>query len=108
MDDSRAPTPSAPATSKPGNGKKSSAGGNGNGHGKKRVNIEANYTDIPVMENNTNTAAPEAKAAQSDVLDEHLSQMMGDAPFCSNCGHVTVRSGSCYKCLNCGNSMGCS
>ncbi len=42
------------------------------------------------------------------VLDEHLSQMMGDAPFCSSCGHVTIRSGSCYKCLNCGNSMGCS
>ncbi len=41
-------------------------------------------------------------------LDEHLSQMMGDAPFCDHCGHVTVRSGSCYKCLNCGNSMGCS
>ena len=39
---------------------------------------------------------------------EHLSNMMGDAPFCSGCGHVTVRSGSCYKCLNCGNSMGCS
>jgi ribonucleoside-diphosphate reductase alpha chain len=39
---------------------------------------------------------------------EHLSNMMGDAPFCTNCGHVTVRSGSCYKCLNCGNSMGCS
>lgn len=41
-------------------------------------------------------------------LDEHLSQMMGDAPFCDHCGHVTIRSGSCYKCLNCGNSMGCS
>lgn len=39
---------------------------------------------------------------------EHLSNMMGDAPFCDSCGHVTVRNGSCYKCLNCGNSMGCS
>jgi ribonucleoside-diphosphate reductase alpha chain len=44
----------------------------------------------------------------ADALDEHLSHMMGDAPFCNGCGHVTVRSGSCYKCLNCGNSMGCS
>ncbi len=44
----------------------------------------------------------------ASVLDEHLSAMMGDAPFCNGCGHVTVRSGSCYKCLNCGNSMGCS
>lgn len=32
----------------------------------------------------------------------------GDAPACSNCGHITVRSGTCYKCLNCGTSMGCS
>ncbi len=37
-----------------------------------------------------------------------LTGMMGDAPFCDSCGHVTVRNGSCYKCLNCGNSMGCS
>ena len=42
------------------------------------------------------------------VLDEQLSQMMGDAPFCDSCGHITVRNGSCYRCLNCGNSMGCS
>ena len=38
----------------------------------------------------------------------HLKNMMGDAPFCDSCGHTTVRNGSCYKCLNCGNSMGCS
>jgi ribonucleoside-diphosphate reductase alpha chain len=44
----------------------------------------------------------------ASVLDEQLSQMMGDAPFCNLCGHITVRSGACYKCLNCGNSMGCS
>jgi ribonucleoside-diphosphate reductase alpha chain len=37
-----------------------------------------------------------------------LSTMMGDAPFCDQCGHITVRNGSCYRCLNCGNSMGCS
>ncbi|MGE3974005.1 MAG: vitamin B12-dependent ribonucleotide reductase [Bdellovibrionales bacterium] len=42
------------------------------------------------------------------ALSAHLSTMMGDAPFCSDCGHTTVRSGSCYKCMNCGNSMGCS
>jgi ribonucleoside-diphosphate reductase alpha chain len=39
---------------------------------------------------------------------EQLSQMMGDAPFCDICGHITVRNGGCYKCLNCGNSLGCS
>jgi ribonucleoside-diphosphate reductase alpha chain len=41
-------------------------------------------------------------------LDEQLGEMMGDAPMCDNCGHITVRNGACYKCLNCGSSMGCS
>ena len=31
-----------------------------------------------------------------------------DAPSCAECGSIMVRNGSCYKCLNCGNSMGCS
>jgi ribonucleoside-diphosphate reductase alpha chain len=31
-----------------------------------------------------------------------------DAPPCDKCGHLTRRNGSCYRCLNCGNSMGCS
>jgi ribonucleoside-diphosphate reductase alpha chain len=52
---------------------------------------------------------PAANAAFSaNVVDEHLGNMMGDAPFCDVCGHITVRNGSCYRCLNCGNSMGCS
>jgi len=41
-------------------------------------------------------------------LDSQLGEMMGDAPMCDQCGHITVRNGSCYKCLNCGSSMGCS
>jgi ribonucleoside-diphosphate reductase alpha chain len=54
----------------------------------------------------------EAPAAQhragESPLDAHLDAMMGDAPVCDVCGHITVRNGACYKCLNCGNSMGCS
>jgi ribonucleoside-diphosphate reductase alpha chain len=50
--------------------------------------------------------------AQSETsgspLDAQLDTMMGDAPVCDVCGHITVRNGACYKCLNCGNSMGCS
>jgi len=34
--------------------------------------------------------------------------MQGDAPACTTCGHITVRSGTCYKCLNCGTQGGCS
>ncbi|MBT3181554.1 MAG: vitamin B12-dependent ribonucleotide reductase [Deltaproteobacteria bacterium] len=44
----------------------------------------------------------------SNASNAQLSGMMRDAPFCDQCGHVTVRNGACYKCLNCGNSMGCS
>ena len=31
-----------------------------------------------------------------------------DAPACPDCGAITVRAGSCYKCLNCGATTGCS
>ena len=31
-----------------------------------------------------------------------------DAPACSECGSITVRSGACYKCMNCGATTGCS
>ncbi len=44
----------------------------------------------------------------NDSMNIQLKQAMGDAPFCDGCGHTTVRNGSCYRCLNCGNSMGCS
>ena len=51
---------------------------------------------------------PVFRAMGGNPLSSHLSTMMGDAPFCNICGHITVRNGSCYKCLNCGNSLGCS
>ena len=44
----------------------------------------------------------------SNSLDQQLSAVQSDAPFCDVCGHITIRNGACYKCLNCGNSMGCS
>jgi ribonucleoside-diphosphate reductase alpha chain len=46
--------------------------------------------------------------SQHGSLDAQLEEMMGDAPLCDGCGHITVRNGACYRCLNCGNSMGCS
>ncbi len=49
----------------------------------------------------------EQKSLSSDVMDRSL-MFDQDAPFCSVCGHVTVRNGSCYKCLNCGSTTGCS
>jgi len=43
-----------------------------------------------------------------DSLSSAARSMQSDAPACNTCGHITIRSGTCYKCLNCGNSMGCS
>ena len=31
-----------------------------------------------------------------------------DSPSCAECGSIMVRNGSCYKCLNCGSTSGCS
>ncbi|MAR94991.1 MAG: hypothetical protein CMD46_01335 [Gammaproteobacteria bacterium] len=54
------------------------------------------------------TEALEAVSNSVTTVQEVLGDMMGDAPACPDCGHITIRNGSCYKCLNCGNSLGCS
>ncbi len=43
-----------------------------------------------------------------DAMNTAMKNMQSDAPPCNVCGHLTIRSGTCYKCMNCGNSMGCS
>ena len=51
------------------------------------------------------------KTALGDGLDEQdrqFAHFQSDAPACDNCGALTVRCGTCYRCFNCGNSMGCS
>jgi len=58
----------------------------------------------PVVEK-TMTAVAAAEPAVADVA---LRENMGDAPVCSNCGHMTIRNGSCYVCLTCGDTTGCS
>ncbi|HEY6082494.1 MAG TPA: vitamin B12-dependent ribonucleotide reductase, partial [Chitinophagaceae bacterium] len=47
-------------------------------------------------------------AGKESGTQKYLKNMQSDAPACNVCGHITIRSGTCYKCLNCGNSMGCS
>jgi ribonucleoside-diphosphate reductase alpha chain len=56
----------------------------------------------------TETAPVEQTENSVATVQEVLGDMMGDAPACNECGHITIRNGSCYKCLNCGNSLGCS
>ncbi|MFA6433948.1 MAG: vitamin B12-dependent ribonucleotide reductase [Elusimicrobiales bacterium] len=52
--------------------------------------------------------APPAAVQHPPTAAGARPALSGDAPFCDNCGHVTVRNGTCYKCINCGNSLGCS
>jgi ribonucleoside-diphosphate reductase alpha chain len=49
-----------------------------------------------------------AQEVQTAAVQAVLADKMGDAPLCDTCGHITVRNGSCYRCLNCGESKGCS
>jgi ribonucleoside-diphosphate reductase alpha chain len=59
----------------------------------------------------TRTAAPAvetpAKPAAT-VTAFSTIQNQEDAPPCSTCGAIMIRSGACYKCVNCGNTSGCA
>jgi len=48
------------------------------------------------------------QVSETAVLSAAMRDCQGDAPACDACGAITVRNGACYKCLNCGHSMGCS
>ncbi len=54
------------------------------------------------------TAVAAAGSDYALTADLAAGELMGDAPACSNCGHMTVRNGSCYVCLTCGDTTGCS
>jgi ribonucleoside-diphosphate reductase alpha chain len=90
VDDGAETEPVASATNGSGRGH-----ANGNGHG------NGNGATTSVLD------GPRIGRVSSTVTD-HLTQVSTDAPMCDMCGHLTVRNGSCYKCLNCGQSMGCS
>jgi len=62
----------------------------------------------------TSTAGGAAKSAEA-VAAAHAKkaafaaiQNQEDAPPCSTCGSIMVRSGACYKCSNCGTTSGCA
>jgi ribonucleoside-diphosphate reductase alpha chain len=69
--------------------------------------------------------APEAQAWAAAASPAHMPELkdrglyhaadamremyeMGDAPSCSTCGAIMVRNGSCYRCMSCGSTSGCS
>ncbi len=51
---------------------------------------------------------PKLEASGYGGANEQFASFQVDAPTCDVCGSITVRSGNCYLCHNCGNSMGCS
>ncbi len=86
---------------------------------KKRVNKPV--PELPIADDNTvegeppaakQATAPAAPApangasAGKQLTSTFVNQ--GDAPACPKCGHIAVRNGACFKCLNCGESLGCS
>ena len=56
----------------------------------------------------TQTAKMDSSLDTMNAMNAMNKGMQGDAPACTNCGHITIRSGTCYKCLNCGTQGGCS
>jgi ribonucleoside-diphosphate reductase alpha chain len=86
----------------------------GNGHGPR---IEPDDTQTFLYGEETPIPRPPVESSTGinlrmqiivDPQSQQGSQLQADAPACDVCGSITVRSGTCYKCLNCGNSMGCS
>ncbi|MBI4328204.1 MAG: vitamin B12-dependent ribonucleotide reductase, partial [Chloroflexi bacterium] len=71
------------------------------------VNIKA----APVRSPGGNGQPANGGAAANRIvasLNDAIAHFQQDAPTCPNCGHVAVRNGACFKCLNCGESLGCS
>ncbi len=69
--------------------------------------VEVGLADYVTAEANVERGAThEAVAAPRASVVSFSPQ--ADAPSCSDCGAIMVRNGSCYKCLNCGSTSGCS
>jgi ribonucleoside-diphosphate reductase alpha chain len=56
----------------------------------------------------TPTADPPAAGRAGAPAAFSTIQNQEDAPPCSTCGSIMIRSGACYKCVNCGNTSGCA
>ena len=65
------------------------------------VDLEASAAP-PAAETRERTGSVHAADALAGMID------LGDAPSCHVCGSIMVRNGSCYKCMSCGSTSGCS
>lgn len=78
---------------------------------------EARHVNKPVVElpvagggdgESVERAAAHSQSLDGSAISQSVAHFMEDAPTCPTCGNVTVRNGACFKCLNCGESLGCS
>jgi ribonucleoside-diphosphate reductase alpha chain len=72
------------------------------------LHVKPKTSEFASESQTTTNQKPDFNVDPQSAMDQHLSHMMGDAPLCNDCGHITVRNGTCYRCMNCGSSMGCS
>ena len=70
-------------------------------------NIRDDYSSASPLKVAEATAPDPEPSGVSD-LNKSVAHFQQDAPPCPKCGHIVVRNGSCYKCNNCGESLGCS
>ncbi|MGB0038753.1 MAG: vitamin B12-dependent ribonucleotide reductase, partial [Terriglobales bacterium] len=57
----------------------------------------------------TRTESRDTRAGSIHAADALAGMIdLGDAPSCHVCGSIMVRNGSCYKCMSCGSTSGCS
>ena len=80
-----------------------------NGHGEIDHPVAVGGDPLPLRRNGGATPAGSNPGEQQMTQHEQqVFQRQSDAPACSECGSIMVRNGSCYKCLNCGITSGCS
>ena len=97
-----APGPPAPASSSAG----AATEGDVEASDEASPKAEASILDgLKIVASNGHAAAREERLekGQPTVIFD-----TADSPACSDCGSIMVRNGSCYKCLNCGSTSGCS
>ena len=68
----------------------------------------AEPAEAPVEQLSLGEDVKPATSAVRAVYTGAAIQNQEDAPPCSTCGSIMIRSGSCYKCANCGTTSGCA
>jgi ribonucleoside-diphosphate reductase alpha chain len=64
--------------------------------------VNGSTVSLPPENRDLRPGSIHAADALSGIVD------MGDAPSCSFCGSIMTRNGSCYRCMSCGSTSGCS